>query len=174
MSHPHDDTAPVEHDPTGMRALLANLPDPGPMPDDLVARISAALAAEAQRGDGIDQLWHLHDDRGHRVRRGVEPDAGAQVVPLRRRLGLRHLGVAAAVVGVLGLGGFVVKSVPGDVVASLGTVGEFRRLRGGAAESDAPSPSATGPGGPGGGVRRGRRRHVGRRPHLRPARRHRP
>ena len=34
------------------------------MPDDLVARISAALAAEEQRGDGIEQLWHLDDDRG--------------------------------------------------------------------------------------------------------------
>ena len=100
MSPAHDDTAPVEHDPTGMRALLASLPEPGPMPDHLVARISAALAAEEQRGDGIEQLWHLDDDRG-----------------------LRHLGVAAAVVGVLGLGGFLVKSVPGDVVASFGTAG---------------------------------------------------
>ena len=59
MSHSHDDTAPVEHDPTGMRALLASLPEPGPMPDDLVARISAALAVEAQRGNGIDRLWSL-------------------------------------------------------------------------------------------------------------------
>ncbi len=126
MSQQHDDTAPVEHDPTGMRALLASLPEPGPMPDDLVARISAALAVEAQRGDGIDQLWSLdghagssrpigHDDDGD------TPDAGAQVVPLRRRIGLRHLAVAAAVVGVLGLGGFLVKSLPGDVMAAFGT-----------------------------------------------------
>ncbi len=138
MSHSHDDTAPVEHDPTGMRALLANLPEPGPMPDDLVARISAALTAEAERGDGIDQLWHLHDDAATASGRGVEPDAGAQVVPLRRRLGLRHLGVAAAVVGVLGLGGFLVKSVPGDVVASFGTVGGSSDS-GAVAESDAGS-----------------------------------
>ena len=136
MSHSHDDTAPVEHDPTGMRALLANLPEPGPMPDDLVARISAALAAEAQRDDGIDQLWHLHDDAATASGPGGAPDAGAQVVPLRRRLGLRHLGVAAAVVGVLGLGGFLVKSVPGDVVASFGTVGGSSDS-GAVAESDA-------------------------------------
>ena len=124
MSHPHDDTAPVEHDPTGMRALLANLPEPGPMPDDLVARISAALTVEAQRGDGIDQLWSLdHDPAAGPSGRKDESDAGAQVVPLRRRLGLRHLGVAAAVVAVLGLGGFLVKSVPGDVMASFGTAG---------------------------------------------------
>jgi len=57
-------------------------------------------------------------------------------VPLRRRLGLRHLGVAAAVVGVLGLGGFLVKSVPGDVVASFGTVSGSSDS-GAVAESDA-------------------------------------
>ncbi len=124
MSQQHDDTAPVEHDPTGMRALLASLPEPGPMPDDLVARISAALAVEAQRGDGIDQLWSLD---GHAAPSrpagddGDTPDAGAQVVPLRRRLGLRHLAVAASVVAVLGLGGFLVKSLPGDVMAAFGT-----------------------------------------------------
>lgn len=33
-----------EVDPTGMRELLRSLPDPGPMPDDLVARIRSALA----------------------------------------------------------------------------------------------------------------------------------
>ena len=124
MSQQHDDTAPVEHDPTGMRALLASLPDPGPMPDDLVARISAALAVEAQRGDGIDRLWGLDEQAGgsRPVAGGdATPDAGAQVVPLRRRLGLRHLAVAAAVLGVLGLGGFLVKSLPGDVMAAFGT-----------------------------------------------------
>ncbi len=125
MSQQHDDTAPVEHDPTGMRALLASLPEPGPMPDDLVARISAALAVEAQRGDSIDQLWHLHDsDEAPGPVQGGDngaTDAGAPVVPLRRRLGLRHLAVAAAVLGVLSLGGFLVKSLPGDVMAAFGT-----------------------------------------------------
>ena len=47
MTESHDDRTPVEHDPTGMRALLSSLPDPGPMPEDLVARITAALAHEA-------------------------------------------------------------------------------------------------------------------------------
>ncbi len=50
VTQPHDDGVPVEHDPTGMRALLAGLPDPGPMPDELVSRITAALAAEADAG----------------------------------------------------------------------------------------------------------------------------
>lgn len=36
-------------DPTGVRALLANLPDPGPMPPELVARISHSLELEQQR-----------------------------------------------------------------------------------------------------------------------------
>ncbi|PRY58748.1 hypothetical protein BCF74_11129 [Knoellia remsis] len=35
---------PEERDPTGMRELLRSLPDPGPMPDDLVARIQSRLA----------------------------------------------------------------------------------------------------------------------------------
>ncbi len=127
MSQQHDDTAPVEHDPTGMRALLASLPDPGPMPDDLVARISAALAVEAQRGDGIDQLWsldaHAEESRASDDEQATA-DGGAAVVPLRRRrLGLRHLAVAAAVLGVLSLGGFLVRSLPGDVMAAFGTTG---------------------------------------------------
>ncbi len=37
-----------EFDPTGIRALLAALPDPGPMPPTLVDRIAASLAAEQQ------------------------------------------------------------------------------------------------------------------------------
>ena len=141
MSQQHDDTAPVEHDPTGMRALLASLPEPGPMPDDLVARISAALAVEAQRGDDIDRLWTLHDaDEASRPvdgRDDASVDAGAQVVPLRRRLGLRHLAVAAAVVGVLGLGGFLVKSLPGDVMAAFGTTAASSDSAAGAEDSEA-------------------------------------
>lgn len=39
--HDHD-----EVDPTGVRALLSSLPDPGPMPAALVARITASLQAE--------------------------------------------------------------------------------------------------------------------------------
>lgn len=39
--HPSDD-----EDPTGVQQLLATLPDPGPMPADLVDRITASLAVE--------------------------------------------------------------------------------------------------------------------------------
>lgn len=59
MSTPDDDL-----DPTGMRALLRSLPDPGPMPDDLVARIQSSLA----------ELSHeelLADDEGTSRRAGL-------------------------------------------------------------------------------------------------------
>lgn len=38
-----------EPDPTGVRELLSGLPDPGPMPDDVAARISARLRAEQEQ-----------------------------------------------------------------------------------------------------------------------------
>ena len=52
--NPDNPVHPVESspddDPTGVRALLAALPEPGPMPTYLIERISASLAAEqAQR-----------------------------------------------------------------------------------------------------------------------------
>lgn len=58
MTAPRPDTPPPTHlhpagdaDPTGMRALLSSLPDPGPMPEHLVARIQAALQEERERQD---------------------------------------------------------------------------------------------------------------------------
>jgi hypothetical protein len=140
VSHPHDDTAPVEHDPTGMRALLSGLPEPEPMPDDLVARISAALAAEARRGDGIEQFWSpVADESGASPTRdadGEVGDAGARVVPMRRRrFGMRHLGVAAAAVTVLGLGGYVLGSLDEGVVASLTAGSSGDSAAAGAADS---------------------------------------
>ncbi len=105
MNHTHDDDAPVEHDPTGMRALLAGLPDPGPMPDDLVARITAALDVEATAPA-------LH----------AVPEADASpvgtVVPLRRRPWTRHLAVAAAVVGAVGIGGLALQVSQGGLTAA--------------------------------------------------------
>lgn len=65
-------------DPTGMRALLSSLPDPGPMPADLVERITAALEQQAEQGHSSGALH------------------GAGVVPLHRRHPWRAAFLAAA------------------------------------------------------------------------------
>lgn len=65
-------------DPTGMRALLSSLPDPGPMPVDLVERITAALEQQAEKGHGAGAPH------------------GAGVVPLHRRHPWRTAFLAAA------------------------------------------------------------------------------
>lgn len=52
-----------EHDPTGVRDLLSGLPDPGPMPQDLVRRIEARLEVEqAHRAAPVHPLGS-HADR---------------------------------------------------------------------------------------------------------------
>ncbi len=87
-----------EHDPTGIRELLSALPDPGPMPADLVARINASIAAEQSSREDTT------------------------VVPLRpRRWGWQHVAVAAAAAAVLGVGlpALLTGTGPGDVMASL-------------------------------------------------------
>ncbi|MFQ6170999.1 hypothetical protein ACK8HX_05285 [Oryzobacter sp. R7] len=133
MSHPHDDDAPVEHDPTGMRALLAGLPDPGPMPEDLVERITAALAAEAGAA-GIAATGTGATGAGAAPAGPGSPsmsspvsspasgppaeDEGARVLPLRRRPRARHLAVAAAVVGAMGLGGVALQVTQGGLTAA--------------------------------------------------------
>jgi hypothetical protein len=59
-------------DPTGLRDLLASVPGPGPMPDDVVTRIEMALRAErdaraaGQIGAGSDD-GTLRDPAGHVV-----------------------------------------------------------------------------------------------------------
>lgn len=134
MSHPHDETDPVEHDPTGMRALLGSLPEPGPMPADLVARIEAALAAEARA---------LRDPAAGPERRPAAPDD--VVVPLRRRSRWQLVAVAASVLAVLGLGGVVLQTMgDGGVTASLGLAGGSSDSAGsGAAPQTAPEAGST-------------------------------
>ncbi len=149
MTHPHDDTAPAEHDPTGMRDLLASLPDPGPMPDDLVARISAALAGEVA----------LPGRRRARPppRRAAAPRHPA--APPRGRRGRRHRR--------WGLVGTPPAASSGSEADGLHRGRVRRRRRGGGTGAV----RLRGPGRSGRGDRPGRRRHVGRRPRVRAARR---
>lgn len=142
MNHPHDDPDPIEHDPTGMRALLGSLPDPAPMPADLVARIEAALLAARTGAD-----WAVPECPPE-LRAAGPGDHGGVVVPLYRRPLWRGLGAAAAVVGVLGLGGLIVEATnPGGLQAALGVADDTAGGRalsgaesdGGAGSGDAPA-----------------------------------
>lgn len=65
-----------EHDPTGVRALLAGLPDPGPMPEHLVRQIQTRLEVEREHLAGVagghplsgsaDRVVDLADERSRR------------------------------------------------------------------------------------------------------------
>jgi hypothetical protein len=123
--HADVDSDVDENDPVqaAVRTLLRNTPDPGPMPADLSQRIEGSLAQAAVRQAGdhelFDELGFSDPDAVHTVEEpddvivfSGEPDAGHQddnVVPLlRRRWPL--VGVAAAVVALLAIGGaFVVQ-----------------------------------------------------------------
>lgn len=57
------DDADSDVDTTGVRALLAGLPDPGPMPDEVVARILRRLADEgAVAGPPVERGVAIEDD----------------------------------------------------------------------------------------------------------------
>jgi hypothetical protein len=117
------DVADSENDPVqaAVRTLLRNTPDPGPMPADLSQRIEGSLAQAAVRHAGdhelFDELGFSDPDAVHSVEEpddtivfSGEPDDGHHddnVVPLlRRRWPL--VGIAAAAVALLAIGGAVV------------------------------------------------------------------
>ncbi|MGL5930754.1 MAG: hypothetical protein ACRCY8_17630 [Dermatophilaceae bacterium] len=147
MSTRHDDD-PVEHDPTGIRDILSRLPEPGPMPHDLVARISAALADEADgRGDLLQGGVGSSSDLGPIAHRSTTrsnlggPDDAAGVLVLPRRPRWPVLGAAAAVVAVVGLGGLAVSTMRGGIEASMG-MGETRAGSTGSGQELAPPGTA--------------------------------
>lgn len=92
MVSTHDDDA----DPTGMRALLRGLPDPGPMPDDLVERIQSSLTdlAAADRGEGT-----VRDGATPGVSRGTVHDRPAPRASWWGRNGSRVAVAAVVLVG---------------------------------------------------------------------------
>ena len=119
---PPADPGVPEHDPTGIRNLLSALPDPGPMPADLVARINASIAAEQSAREDTT------------------------VVPLRpRRWGWQQVGVAAAAAAVLGIGlpALLTGTGPGDVMASLSGGSAADSASGGAATLESQSDSGS-------------------------------
>lgn len=120
---PPADKGDPEHDPTGIRDLLSALPDPGPMPADLVARINASIAAEQLAREG------------------------GTVVPLRRRRwGWQQVAVAAAAAAILGFGlpALLTGTGPGDVMASLSGGSSAHSASRGAAASEGMSTPAPG------------------------------
>ena len=88
--------AGVDDDPTGIRDLLRSQPDPGPMPHDVAARVTAALRHESERrGEQPSNVTALHSrDRS--------------ATPARSGKLLRFVGgaAAAAVAGVITIGAF--------------------------------------------------------------------
>lgn len=136
----HDDD---NTDPTGMRALLRGLPDPGPMPDDLVARIRASLAELSP----LD-VHAGSDEAADRVSRGT----AARPSPWWARNASKAaiaavvlIGGGALVSGPLGLSG-ASDDAGGDMSTAADASGEkAETLSGISPEASAATPDADGP-----------------------------
>lgn len=109
MTTPQQPPGPADHpgsDPTGMSALLRSLPDPGPMPDELVKRIQLSLAAEtgpfARRDSQETGYTPVADIRGRSRRSGFRPI---------------HWAAAAGLVAVAG--GGMLATQGGDMLSAL-------------------------------------------------------
>lgn len=106
-----------EPDPTGMRALLGSMPDPGPMPTDLVARITASLAAEQEaRGGSVVVPLRSRD-----AQRSGRPEH-LELTGRRRRWQRFAVAAAVAAVAVVALP-TLVGTGPGSWLASLTGIG---------------------------------------------------
>ena len=91
MTTPELGNVPIEDDPTGMRALLSSLPDPGGMPDDLAARILTSIERE-QRHLEAGGIWDPEPAPSVPAIPAAPADAAAsasgehaRMVPIRRR-----------------------------------------------------------------------------------------
>lgn len=126
-----------EVDPTGMRQLLSSLPDPGPMPPDLVSRITAALEHERAVSSGFER-------RRRRPAPAPRPNPGWRGALL----------VAAAAAVVLVTVPLATGTAPSGVSALFGQ-GDVAQSSGAARASqqaEAGQPTAADTGGPGVGL----------------------
>lgn len=123
MSTPiNRDPAAPEPDPTGMRELLAALPDPGPMPPEVAQRITAALQHEQRHRMGHPTPEDRPSPEPDHTRRGrLTPAATVGSLDSRRHSRVPHVLAAAASVAAVALAGVVVL----DQVAGDGSLGDM-------------------------------------------------
>ncbi|MGB7449764.1 MAG: hypothetical protein WA892_11640 [Ornithinimicrobium sp.] len=111
-----------EADPTGVRELLSSLPDPGPMPDHVAARIAASLDEQARRQAG-QPVPPAADRAVTPVVGGPPRAAGRPVLDLDRQPArprpAQWLSAVAAVAAVVAVG--VVGTVVYQQLVGLGT-----------------------------------------------------
>lgn len=112
MTTPPDD---FENDPTGMRDLLRSLPDPGPMPNDVADRITAALAEEQQGRSGDD---HSNVTPLTRTGRSAGGSGGRRAM---QAVGGLVAAAAVAAVAVVGVNSLQDDKAPASAVPSGGT-----------------------------------------------------
>lgn len=138
------DPAALEPDPTGVRALLAALPDPGPMPPEVTARITASL----QRAQEQRQQGQRHDDtltsealsapqRTPRTR-VTRSTTTVSSLDQRRRSRTPHVLAAAASIAAVALAGVVVL----DQVVGDGSLADMAAVYRGDSDSAGSRPAA--------------------------------
>ncbi|MGO1166026.1 MAG: hypothetical protein ACTMHL_05350 [Janibacter sp.] len=138
-----------DQDPTGMSHLLAGLKETGPMPDDLNDRIRASLAGEQAARSGEDADDHeaaedTHEDAERSTfwaqmdHDGRGPSRGST------RAGRWVLGIAAAAVIVMGVGGiFAIRGGDGPSDSGAGGSAAQQADEGSSATTSGSSPSET-------------------------------
>lgn len=114
MTTPPDD---FENDPTGMRDLLRSLPDPGPMPQDVADRISAALAKEQSGRSDEDRSNVTPLTRTARPARG----SGGGGRRMMQAVGGLVAAAAVAAVAVVGVSALQDDQAPTSAIPSSGT-----------------------------------------------------
>lgn len=117
---PHPRQAPIEPDPTGVREILASLREPGPMPPELIRRITASLSAEQASREQLSSTGHSQDPRHDlHLGRPAAPRTGSGRVysftaaQERRESARRRWPLIAAAASVVVLAGALVMGILG-------------------------------------------------------------